>query len=123
MNIAFIFVAISILLNVAGQLFLKAAMNSMGSFNFSATNLMPIALRLAINPFLLSGLVTYGLSLCVWLLVLSRLEVSTAYPLMSLGFIINAVAAYYLFGEPLSVTRIAGIFIIMFGVYLVSRNA
>jgi len=61
-------------------------------------------------------------SVMVWLLVLSRVEVSFAYPLLSVGYIVNAVAAYYLFQENISLTRIAGILIIVAGVYLITRS-
>jgi len=61
-------------------------------------------------------------SVGVWLLVLSRVEVSFAYPLLSVGYIVNAVAGYYLFQENLSLTRITGILIICVGVYFVTRS-
>ena len=63
------------------------------------------------------------MSVVVWLLVLSRVQVSYAYPMLSIGYIVNAVAAYYLFGEDLSFIRIAGIVVIIMGVYLISRSS
>ena len=62
------------------------------------------------------------LSVAVWLLVLSRVEVGFASPMLSVGYIVNAVAGYYLFQENLSLTRITGILIIIAGVYLVTRS-
>ena len=58
----------------------------------------------------------------MWLLVLSRVEVSFAYPLLSVGYIVNAIAAYYWFAEDLSITRMAGIAVIIAGVCLVARS-
>jgi multidrug transporter EmrE-like cation transporter len=64
----------------------------------------------------------YVLSVVVWLLVLSRVQVSYAYPMLSVGYVVNALAAFYFFGEDLSLLRMTGIFIIMSGVYLVARS-
>jgi len=61
-------------------------------------------------------------SFVAWLLVLSRVQVSFAYPMLSLGYVVNAVASYYLFQEPLSPVRIAGIFVIVLGTYLITRS-
>jgi multidrug transporter EmrE-like cation transporter len=84
--------------------------------------MIPIGLQIAGNLFVLSGLFLYVVSVAVWLLVLSRVEVSFAYPLLSAGYIVNAVAGRYLFQENLSLTRIAGILIIIAGVYFVARS-
>jgi len=83
---------------------------------------VPIGMQVAVNPFVLAGLLAYVVSVAVWLLVLSRVEVGFAYPLLSVGYIVNAVAGYYLFQENLSLTRITGILIIIAGVYLVTRS-
>jgi multidrug transporter EmrE-like cation transporter len=122
MNITFTLILISIFLNVAAQLLLKAAMNHIGKFTLSAGHLIPLIWQLMMNPFLIAGLFIYGISLCVWLLVLSRIDVGAAYPMMSIGFVVNAIGAYYLLNEPLSLTRILGIIIIVAGVFLVTRS-
>lgn len=115
-------ILLGVLLNAAAQLLLKAGMNKIGHFEFSFANVWPIALKVMANPPIITGLVAYVVSVVVWLLVLSRVQVSYAYPMLSIGYIVNAVAAYYLFGESLSAIRIAGIFVIIAGVYLVSRT-
>ena len=56
----------------------------------------------------------------MWILGLSRVPVIVAYPMLSLGYVINAIAAYYLFGEAVSVTRWLGIGFIIVGVWLVA---
>ena len=97
-------------------------MNKIGEFAFSWSNIVPISLQIATNPFILTGLFCYVFAVVVWLLVLSRTEVGIAYPLVSLAYIITAIAAYYLFGEQLSLIRILGIGVIMLGVYMVART-
>ena len=97
-------------------------MAQVGHFEFNLPNIIPIGFKVAGNPSILGGLFAYVVSVAVWLLVLSRVQVSYAYPMLSLGYIVNLFAAYYLFGEPLSILRVTGVFIIIAGVYLVSQS-
>jgi multidrug transporter EmrE-like cation transporter len=115
-------IMLGVLLNAAAQLFLKEGMRRIGYFEFVWANIVPITLQVAGNVFVLGGLLCYVISVAVWLLVLSRVEVSYAYPLLSVGYIVNAVAGYYLFQENLSMTRITGILIICVGVYYVTKS-
>jgi multidrug transporter EmrE-like cation transporter len=115
-------ILLGVLLNAAAQLFLKEGMRQVGHFEFVWANAVPIALQVSMNVFVLAGLLCYVVSVGVWLLVLSRVEVSYAYPLLSVGYIVNAVAGYYLFQENLSITRITGILIICVGVYFVTKS-
>src|SRR5713226_9673726 len=113
---------VGVLLNASAQLLLKAGTNAVGRFEFVADNIVPMATRLAFEPHILGGMLCYGVSLVVWIMGLSRVEVSIAYPLLSLGYVINAAAAWYLFGESLTVLRIAGIGFIVLGVLLIARS-
>jgi multidrug transporter EmrE-like cation transporter len=115
-------IMLGVLLNAAAQLFLKEGMRRIGHFEFIWANALPIALQVAGNVFVLGGLLCYVISVAVWLLVLSRVEVSFAYPLLSVGYIVNAVAGYYLFQENLSFMRISGILVICVGVFLVTKS-
>ncbi len=119
----FMLILLGVFLNACAQLLLKAGMLQIGHFQFSYANLIPIGLKVMGNFPIIAGLTAYVVSVVVWLLVLSRVEVSYAYPLLSIGYIVNAAAAYYFFGEDLSMLRISGIFVIILGVYLVSRSA
>ena len=88
-----------VLLNAAAQLCLKAGTNAVGHFDFHLDNLVPIGLKIALQPYILGGLVCYVVSLVVWILALSRVDVSIAYPMLSVGYVVNAVAAFWLFGK------------------------
>jgi multidrug transporter EmrE-like cation transporter len=118
----FLLILLGVLLNAAAQLLLKAGMTQIGHFEFSMANVVPIALKVMMNFPIVAGLTAYVVSVVVWLLVLSRVQVSYAYPMLSIGYVVNAVAAYFLFGESLSVVRVTGIFVIIAGVYLVSQS-
>jgi len=119
----YILLLTGVLLNTAAQLLLKHAMNSIGYFVFSWANIIPIGMKVALNPFIIGGLSCYVLSVVVWLLVLSRVEVSFAYPLLSIGYIVNAIIASMWLGETLSMMRVSGIGVIILGVILITRTA
>ena len=121
-TITFPIILLGVLLNAAAQLLLKAGMARIGHFNFSLSNIWPIGIQVATNPWIIVGITCYVISVVVWLLVLSRVDVSMAYPMVSLGYIVNAVAAYYLLGENVTVMRMVGITVILVGVYLVARS-
>ena len=110
-----------VLLNAAAQLFLKAGTNSLGVISFSSAEWFGQALRVSTNPYIIGGMFCYALSLVVWIMALSRVPVSIAYPMLSIGYVVSAIAAYYLFGESLGVSRWLGMGFIIIGVYLVSR--
>lgn len=118
--LALIFV--DVILNVVGQLSLKYGMSQFGNFSLSLSTLPPIFLKAATNPNVLLGLVCYGLGFLVWLIVLSKAEVSYAYPLISLGYVFTAILARAMFGEAVSVTRMAGILVTCLGVFLIARS-
>ncbi|MGI4855467.1 MAG: SMR family transporter [Janthinobacterium lividum] len=120
--IAFALIVAGVLLNACAQLLLKAGTNAVGHFEFSRANLWPIALRLATQWPIIGGLACYVVSVVVWIMALSRVDVSLAYPMLSLGYVVNAVAAYYLFGEALTVQRLLGIGIVLVGVYVLART-
>lgn len=118
----FVLILCGVLLNAGAQLMLKAGMSQIGHFEFTAANAWPIGMKVMANPPIVTGLFMYVISVGVWLLVLSRVQVSFAYPMLSIGYVVNALAAYYLFGEPLTSVRMLGIFVIIAGVYLVAQS-
>ena len=120
--ISFTLLLAGVLLNAAAQLLLKAGTNAVGPFEFSTVNALPVGMKLALEPHILGGIACYVVSVVVWILALSRVEVSVAYPMLSIGYVVNAVAAYYLFGEAVSATRLVGIGVIILGVFIVARS-
>ena len=120
--LTFSLVMIGVALNAAAQLLLKAGTNRVGEFSFALENIVPVGSRLALSPFILGGLACYVVSVVVWILALSRVPVSIAYPMLSVGYVVNAVAAWILFGESLSMQKLVGIGFIVVGVFLVARS-
>lgn len=123
MKIILSLVLLSIILNVIGQILFKIGMNQIGNFSFSFANLCPIGFKLLTNMALIGGLFIYLISTIVWFLVLSRSDVSFAYPLLSIGYIFNSFAAYYCLHEhAFSPMRIIGTLVITFGVILICQS-
>jgi drug/metabolite transporter (DMT)-like permease len=115
-------ILLDVLLNVAGQLSLKFGMSKIGNFALSAANLPPVFLKAAFNPYVILGLFCYGLGFLVWLIVLAKAEVSYAYPMISLGYVLTALLAWQLFGENVTFIRMAGILVTCLGVFIIARS-
>ena len=109
--LSFVFISVAVILGTVAQLFLKAG-----------TNATPVGLQLALEPRILAGTGCYALSLVLWVMALSRTEVSVMYPMVSLGFALNALLAWWLLGEAVTPMRMTGIAVIIVGVYLVARS-
>ena len=120
--VVLILILLDVILNVTGQLSLKYGMAKIGNFSLSLSTLPPVFLKAATNLHVLFGLLCYGMGFMVWLIVLSKAEVSYAYPLISLGYVFTAILARVLFGEAVGATRLAGICITCIGVFLIAQS-
>jgi multidrug transporter EmrE-like cation transporter len=120
--LSFSLVLCGVLLNAGAQLLLKAGTNAVGAFAFSRDNILPVGWKLASEPHIIGGLACYVVSVVVWIMALSRVEVSIAYPMLSIGYVVNAIAAWYLFGEAVTAMRMTGIGFIIIGVFIVARS-
>ncbi len=123
MNAAtFGFIFTGICLNAAAQLLLKAGTNAVGAIHLTSDNWFGTGVKLATQLPILAGLTCYVVSVMVWIIGLSRVDVSIAYPLLSLGYILNAVGAWYFLGEAVSLQRMLAIAVIILGVALLTRS-
>ncbi len=118
----FAFILTGVLLNAAAQLLLKAGVNAIGAITLDRGMLLVTALRVLTQWPVLAGLTLYVVSVGVWIVGLSRVDVSIAYPMLSLGYVVNALAAWWLFGEMIGPLRVAGILLILAGVFLIARS-
>lgn len=113
---------LSIALSVAAQFFLKAGMSDL---NVRAAMNQPFSLGTVLsiitNKYVLGGFILYGLGAVIWLGVLSKWDVSKAYPLVGLGFVFTMLVGLTL-GEEISASRATGAILICTGVYLISRS-
>jgi len=119
---AFWLLLTGVMLNALAQLLLKAGTNVLGVITVTRDNWSGELGKMAIEPYFIGGAACYALSVVVWIIGLSRVPVSVAYPMLSLGYVANAIAAHYLLGESVTLTRWLGIGVIIVGVWLVARS-
>ncbi|QAU34155.1 EamA family transporter [Janthinobacterium sp. 17J80-10] len=116
------FILTGICLNALAQLLLKAGTNAVGAIHLTAENWLSTGISVACQWPVIAGLTCYVVSVLVWVIGLSRVDVTIAYPMLSLGYIINAVGAWYFLGEAVSIQRLLAIGIIIVGVALLVRS-
>lgn len=116
------FILCGILLNALAQLLLKKGTQAVGAIYLNASNFLSIGWQLATQLPIISGLTCYVISVVVWIVGLSRVDVTIAYPLLSIGYIVNAIGAWYFLGEVMSLQRILAITIIIVGVALLVKS-
>jgi len=121
-GIDFAVLSLGVLLNAFAQLGLKAATRVTGPLVVPGGGTLNRALELITVPSLWFALSAYGLSVVVWLVGLSRVPVSQAYPMLSMGYVINIGLAWWLLGEVPNAQRVIGIGVIVVGVVLVARS-
>jgi drug/metabolite transporter (DMT)-like permease len=119
-----LFIAASILAAVAGQLVLKHGMTQLGSqsLTLSPTGVFDLVWRVGTSPWVLLGIGFYVTGMFFWLMVLSRVDLSFAYPMLSISYVIVLGSSWLLLGESISVLRIVGVLAIMGGVAIVSQS-
>ncbi len=119
--LSFALIFAGVMLNAAAQILMKTGTNAVGHFEFSMENILPIGLKLATEWHIVTAMFCYAFSVVVWILALSRVPVSIAFPMLSMAYVVNAVAAYYLLGEPFNPTKLVGMGVIILGVIILSR--
>jgi drug/metabolite transporter (DMT)-like permease len=117
----FAIISTGVLLNAFAQLGLKTATRDTGPLRVSLNDL-PQLLQVFTVPSLWWALFAYAASVIVWIVGLSRVPVGQAYPLLSMGYLVNILLAWWLIGEVPNAQRVVGVFVIMFGVLLVARS-
>ncbi len=116
------FILFTVLTNAAAQLMLKQGMMTMGPLNFTAETAVSRIFQIVFNPWVFAGLATFVISMASHLFVLSKVELSFAYPFLSLAYVAVAVFAYFVFHEDLNAWRIAGIAFICVGTVLIAQS-
>lgn len=119
-KMVFVLILLSVVLGASGQLVMKTGMMAIGKIEFLQLISTPTLFQVAFNPLIILGLCFYAVGVVVWLVVLSRSELSYAYPMIAMGYIITSALAWILFKENMTFLRFFGIVSIISGVYLIS---
>jgi drug/metabolite transporter (DMT)-like permease len=122
MSVAIAYILVSVVLGAMGQILLKKGMGGMGPLTLSADQLGSILWRIVTSPYVVIGLGIYVCGTLFWLMALSRVDLSYAYPFASLGYVVMLVASWQLFNENISPLRLAGTLMVCLGVFLISRS-
>jgi drug/metabolite transporter (DMT)-like permease len=115
------FLFISILLGSAGQILMKHGVESLGGISFAGAPFETL-FHIFTSPCIIAGLCCNATSMLFWLTVISKLELSFAYPMVALSYILILIYSIAVFNEKAGAIRIAGIASIMIGVILISRT-
>ncbi|KGF81610.1 4-amino-4-deoxy-L-arabinose transferase [Massilia sp. JS1662] len=119
----FAFIISGVILNACAQLLLKAGTNALGgAIHLTMGNWFQTFVKVVTQLPILGGLACYGISLVVWIIGLSRTDVTIAYPMLSLGYVVSAFGAWMFLGEAVSPQRLVAIGVIVVGVVLLART-
>jgi drug/metabolite transporter (DMT)-like permease len=118
----FVLILAGVLLNAAAQVLLKKGMMIIGSVQPSIEAVLAMLPKLAVNACIWAGMACYGISVLVWLIVLSKVEVSYAYPFLSIGYIVTAFVGWHFLGESMGIYKICGIAVICLGIGLLYKS-
>ncbi|RKY39650.1 MAG: cation/cationic drug transporter [Candidatus Omnitrophota bacterium] len=111
----------SIGLAIIAQILLKLAMLQIGKINLHWNNLFSIFCRIFFHPLVLLGLFLLGISAFLWLVSLSNLKLSYAYPMVAISYVALPVFSHFFFGEPLTLAKIFALSVIVSGIILLSK--
>ena len=108
--------------NFASQVLLKKGMTSIGEFELSASGLSGSLYQIVLNGYVISGLVVMVISMGSHLVVLSRVDISYAYPFLGLSFVLTTAWGYFILSEDVNAWRVLGVVLICAGVSCVARS-
>lgn len=117
-----IFILFTVATNAAAQLMLKQGMTTLSPATLSQDNIILKLLMIVFSPWVFFGLATFVISMASHMFVLSKVDLSFAYPFLSLAYVLVAVLAWQLFGEELGAYKIAGIALICLGTVLIAQS-
>ena len=114
-------ILLSVVSGVAGQTVIKLGVSQPGAAD-AADGFLSLVTMIARSPLVLLGLVLYGVGALAWIAVLSRMDLSLAYPFLALNFVLVTLSSRFLLGETVPMMRWMGILVICAGIILVARS-
>jgi multidrug transporter EmrE-like cation transporter len=112
---------ISVFFAVGGQLTLKTAMDSVGRIG-KTSQVGETLLRAMKEPLLWLGLALFGISALFWLIVLSRVRLSVAYPVVGISYILIVLLARFRLNEHVPTLRWIGVSVIALGIAIIGLS-
>lgn len=112
----------TVLTNFLSQVMLKKGMTQINLESLRASSAISAIPNILTNVYVVGGLIVMVVSMGSHLLVLSKVDISFAYPFLGLSFVLITLWGYFILSEPLNISKIAGVVCIVFGVILVARS-
>ena len=116
-----VLIVLTVCLNTSGQFLMKAGVNRIGEINLSS-NFFGAFTKAITSWFVIGGFSVYVISAGLWIIILSREDLSWAFPMVSLSYVITALVAPKILNEPFSIQRLVGTIVICIGVFLVGKT-
>ena len=120
--VPFVLLVIAILLSTTGELLLKRGISMVGVLHLTPAEFFPLLIKAFTNIYVLAGFALIFGGSIFWLAVLSRVELSWAYPMLSLGYVLVVIESWLLLNEAVTPMRLVGVLVICLGVFIVSRS-
>lgn len=118
----YILIVLTVCISVIAQTFLKNGMKQIGHIdNLDIKMIVPVAWSMGTNIFVIGGLSLYVIGTFIWLVLLSRLDLSFLYPFGALQYLLIFIVSFLVFGENIKPARIAGALVILVGIYIISK--
>lgn len=118
----YVLILVSVFLGALGQVSMKKGMSSLESISLELSTFLTAAVQMISSPFVVLGIFLYALSTIFWLALLSRWDLSYAYPMISISYILVLLFSWMFFQERFGLLRVFGVLLICTGVFLVSRS-
>lgn len=118
----YLYVSITIVLTVYGQLILKWRLNHFDNLPTLLSEKLLFLVKAVFDPYIFSSFFSAFLASLFWMAALKEFELSKAYPMMSISFVLVLILSYFLFNESLSVLKVVGTLLVLAGVILISTT-
>ena len=119
---SYIYIALTIIFTVYGQLIIKWQVNNAGAFPEQASDKLLFLFNLLLNPWIISALLAALLAALSWMAAMSKFDISHAYPFMSLSFILVLILSGVFLNEPITLYKVIGLSLIVIGIVLGSQG-
>ena len=121
--ISFGLIVVSVAFAVAGQVALKAAMTEIGRIGSAqVSNATDTVARAAREPRLWLGLALFGISAAFWLVVLSRVPLSVAYPFVGISYVLVVLLSRFVLHEHVPASRWVGVLVVAAGIVIIGLS-
>ena len=118
----YLYIALTIILTVYGQLVIKWRMNFLGQLPDTFTSKVVFLMKAVFDPYIFSSFFAAFLASLAWMAAVTKFDISYAYPFMSLAFVLVLIFSYILFNESLTVNKVLGLALIIVGIIISSKK-